>query len=108
LEFEGKNMKEHIADAISDSYIHAPEFTIEEIKAIELWESYYDSVNRFDNVVCTGKNERGISVPMNGIEMSTINKYAIHKRDEIHHEAARFGITVKQMKWAKDYTLRKK
>lgn len=71
------------------------------LRAVELWCYYYATCENFDQVVCRGRNERGVAMPVGGQEGSEINKHALTMNKHISTLAAAQNIPVDVWRHAK-------
>ena len=62
-------------------------------KMIEMVDEYNRCCDKYDDAICSGMNERGVSMPMNGVEASLIN---INAKKVMRALRRRHGITEAQ------------
>lgn len=62
----------------------------------ELAREYHERTERFDQIHCKARNERGIAIPITLDEWSACTINAVRVRNELGEEALRLGFTPKQ------------
>lgn len=74
--------------------------------ALSLWCYYRVICEQYDRGVCTGTNDRGVAIPMNQYEYSSINRHARKIRKEITQIATDYHVIPQDFDTAKQESSR--